>query len=256
MIHLALAYAFAAGHPVSFDVTVQFEGWISIFGGREGKANVSMIVVANPVPPKEAGFSVSEVESSISKIEAEAFGVQLPLNSSNVDQFFPKAVATFDLQGVVIKNTAPAIKMPAKLPGLDSQRLPEISFLPLALPKTEIKEGESYSFSRTYSGQEFKYTVTLMKQNESGSDLTIKLVSTRDGFEDAYGNTLETVKGAKKKSRSELGGAGSAHFSRALGSFDKVEVETTETTTTEPLTGGKQTVKKLKTTLKIKRQTP
>ncbi|MEI7578249.1 MAG: hypothetical protein WCK51_15280 [Armatimonadota bacterium] len=256
MIPIALAYAFASGQSVSFDVNVQFEGWIPIFGGREGKANVSLTVVANPLSPSHVGLPVCEIESTISKIDAEAFGVQLPLNSTNVDQFFPKAIATFDLQGVVVKNTAPAIKMPAKLPGLDSQRLPEISFLPLVLPKTDIKEGESYLFSRTYSGQEFKYTVTLVKQNESGADLTIKLVSTRDGFEDAYGNTLETSKGAKKKSRSDLDGTGSAHFSKTLGSFDKVEVETTETTTTEPLAGGKQTVKKLKTTLKIKRQTP
>lgn len=244
-----LAYAFVLGNPVSFDVNVAFEGWIPIFGGREGKATVNLTVVAKALGP-------NEIESYIPKIDAEAFGVQLPLNSTNVDQFFPKAVAEFDATGAVTKNSAPSIKMPAKLPGLDSQRLPEISFLPLALPKTDIKEGESYSFSRTYSGQEFKYTATLVKQNDSGADLVIKLISTRDGFEDAYGNTLETPKGAKRKSRSDLTGTGSAHFSKTLGSFDKVEVETTETTTTEPLAGGKQAVKRLKTTLKIRRQTP
>jgi hypothetical protein len=244
-----LAYAFIVGTPVSFDVNVAFEGWIPIFGGREGKATVNLTVVAKALGP-------NEIESFIPKIDAEAFGVQLPLNSTNVDQFFPKAIAEFDATGAVVKNSAPAIKMPAKLPGLDSQRLPEISFLPLALPKAEIKEGETYTFTRSYSGQEFKYIATLVSQNKSGADLTIKLVSTRDGFEDAYGNTLESAKGAKKKSRSDLIGTGSAHFSKTLGSFDKVEVETTETTTTEPLAGGKQTVKKLKTTLKIKRQTP
>ncbi len=245
----ALAYVFAVGQPVSFDVNVQFEGWIPIFGGREGKANVNMTVVAT-------ALKADEVESYISKIDAEAFGVVLPLNSTNVDQFFPKATAIFDATGTVTKNSAPAIKMPAKLPGLDSQRLPEISFLPLSLPKSEIKEGESYSFSRTYSAQVFKYTATLVTLTDVGADLKIKLVSTRDGFEDAYGNALETEKGAKKKSHSELDGSGTAHFSETLGSFDTVEVVTTETTTTEPLAGGKQATKKLKTTLKIKRQTP
>lgn len=244
-----LAYAFVIGTPVSFDVNVQFEGWIPIFGGREGKANVNMTVVATAI-------KADEIESYIPKIEAEAFGVQLPLNSTNVDQFFPKATVVFDATGTVTKNSAPAIKMPAKLPGLDSQRLPEISFLPLALPKNEVKVGESYSFSRTYGGQEFKYTATLADENESGADFKIKIVSRRDGFEDAYGNTLETEKGAKRKSRSDLDGTGTAHFSKTEGSFDKVEVETTEVTASEPLSGGQQKVKKLKTTLKIKRQNP
>jgi hypothetical protein len=244
-----LAYAFVIGTPVSFDVNVQFEGWIPIFGGREGKATVNMTVIAT-------ALKADEIESYIPKIEAEAFGVQLPLNSNNVDQFFPKATAVFDATGTVTKNSAPAIKMPAKLPGLDSQRLPEISFLPLALPKTELKKGQSYAFTRIYANQEFKYTVTLADETDSSAIFTLKLVSRRDGFEDAYGNTLDSEKGAKRKSLSELAGSGTGHFSKTLGSFDRVEVETTETTTTEPLKGGKQTVKKLKTTLKIKRQTP
>lgn len=243
------AYAFVIGTSASFDVNVQFEGWIPIFGGREGKANVNMTVVAT-------AQKSDEVESYISKIEAEAFGVQLPLNSSNVDQFFPKATAVFDATGMVTKNSAPAIKMPAKLPGLDSQRLPEISFLPLVLPKAELKKGEVYTFSRSYGGQDFKYTVTLGEEAESGATFSLKLASKRDGFEDAYGNALETEKGAKKKAHSDLEGSGTARFNKAVGGFDKVEVETIEVTTTEPISGGKKTDKKLRTTLKIKRQTP
>ena len=243
-----LTYAFTIGVPVTFDVNVQFEGWIPIFGGREGKANVNMTVVAT-------ALKSNEIESHIPKIDAEAFGVVLPLNNTNVDQFFPKATAVFDATGTVTKNSAPAIKMPAKLPGLDSQRLPEISFLPVALPKSELKVGESYVFSRSYGGQEFKYLSTLSTETDSEAIFKLKLTSKRDGFEDAYGNSLETEKGAKRKTLALLDGSGTAHFSKALGGFDAVEVVTTETTTSEPLAGGKQTFKKLTTTLKIKRQT-
>lgn len=249
MILAALAYSFVVGQPVSFDVNVRFEGWIPLFGGREGKANVNMTVVANAIRD-------GEVESSISKIDAEAFGVVLPLNSNNVDQFFPKATAVFDASGVVTKNTAPAIKMPAKLPGLDSQRLPEISYLPLALPRKELAKGESYTFTRSYGGQDFKYTATLTDNSETAADFKIQISSQRDGFEDAYGNAAETEKGAKKKTRALLDGTGVAHFSKTLGSFDTVEVTTTEVTTAAPISGGKETSKTLKTTLKIKRQTP
>jgi hypothetical protein len=243
-----LAYAFVVGQPVSFDVNVQFQGWIPIFGGREGKATVNMTVVATAV-------KTDEIESYIPKIDAEAFGVQLPLNSSNVDQFFPKAVATIDTFGSVKSNTAPAIKMPAKLPGLDSQRLPEISFLPLELPKTQIKPGESYPFVKTYGGQEFKYVVTLASETLTEADFSIKLTSVRDGFEDAYGNPIDSKKGAKKTLHAVLNGTGKAKFSKTSGCFDLVEVETNETTTTEPLNGGATATKKLKTLLKIKRKT-
>ena len=48
-----LAYAFVIGTPVSFDVNVQFEGWIPIFGGREGKATVNMTVIATALKADE-----------------------------------------------------------------------------------------------------------------------------------------------------------------------------------------------------------
>lgn len=243
MMALALAYVFAS--PATFDVNVQFDGYIPIFGGKTGKANVDLTVIANPK-------SADTVECSISEIKAIAFGAELPLNASNVEQFFPKSEVQFKPNGTVVKNSAPAIKMPARLPGLDSQRLPEISFLPLILPP---ENQEKYSFKRAFSGREVEYTVNLVQPVGANIALKFQLKSESNGFEGAFGRELEDEKGAKARTNSLLIGNGSATFNVKAGQFDYVEVSSVETTTVTPIGKGEPTKRELKTKLTIKRRT-
>lgn len=244
MMALALAYVFAS--PATFDVNVQFDGYIPIFGGKTGKANVDLTVIANPK-------SADTVECSISEIKAIAFGAELPLNASNVEQFFPKSEVQFKPNGTVVKNSAPAIKMPARLPGLDSQRLPEISFLPLVLSSAGEQK---YSFKRAFSGREVNYTVRVLQGFDGHLVFNLELRSESNGFEGAFGRELEDEKGAKAKTNSLLLGTGLATFDKEIGQFDYVEVSSIETTTVTPIGKGEPTKRELKTKLTIKRRTP
>ena len=243
-------YDFPVGSDTKFNVTVAFDGYIPLFGGKVGKANVDFVVSAKSVPEKSPALMA--VESEIIELKAVAFGATLPLNKNNIGQFFPKATATFDTTGLVKYNSAEAVNMPVKLPGLDSQRLPEISYVPLIVKPETFATGTSYEFDRTFNGAAIHYKVTPTKMENGRQTLSIEVSQDSDGFEDAYGNPAEEA-AAKFKLKTHLTGTGSAIFNAEKSMFDKVVVETNAETDVTNLKSTKETKRNLKTTLTIVR---
>jgi hypothetical protein len=248
---LALFFGFKPGVSHSFDVAVNFDGYVPIFGGRNGKADVKMTVLAQGV--KSSNGDLLAATSEITDITVNAFGSVLPLNKDNVSQFFPKGTAEFLPWGEVKTNTAPAVVMPAKLPGLDSQRLPEISFLPLELPMQEPTKGLRYSFKRLFNGNPMTYDVTVNSSGEKNVMLTFKLSQKETGFEDAYKNQTEDKAKAKFTTDLKLDGSGIAIFDIASGCFDQVELSMNAESEVKNIKTGAIANRNLKTTLKINR---
>ncbi|MEI8282860.1 MAG: hypothetical protein WCG75_10680, partial [Armatimonadota bacterium] len=149
-------------------------------------------------------------------------------------------------------NEAPDIKMPVKLPGLDSKRLPEISYVPLIIDRQAAAGGTPFEFSRKFNGAVMKYKVIPGLQDEFKEEFTIEVSQDSDSFEDAYGNpTPET--GAKSKLKTVLTGKGSATFNMEKQMFDKVVVETNAVSDVTVIKTGKTSKRSLKTTLTIVR---
>ncbi|HLO98765.1 MAG TPA: hypothetical protein VK171_09245 [Fimbriimonas sp.] len=232
-IALVHTYGYKPSQVERFKVKVELEGWIPLFGGREGTSTVDMLVEAR-VKGVSTDGTIS-MESEIIEMSASAFGAKLPLNSSNIGQFFPKAVVEFSPVGKVLKNSAPAIKMPVQLPGLDSQRLPEISYLPIELGS------DKYEFVRTFNGNKMTYVVLA-----DGEDYKFALAQKSTGFEDAYGNPAEEAD-AKAGVTTELRGEGEAEFNTTSGFFSKVSVKTTAVSDVKPF-GNRPAVKRTLTT--------
>lgn len=230
---LGLVYAFSVGRIEQFDVNVKLKGWIPLFGGREGEANVDLIVKATGVDAKEAGDQA--VLSEITSMKATAFGSTLPLNTNNVEQFFPKSTAQFRANGKVLSNDAPDIKLPVKLPGLDSKRLAEISYLPLELPSGS----ETYSFERNFSGVLVKYSVKSLGVVDGIASFDIKLSQSETGFEDNFGNATEQKEGIYA-TESTLVGSGSATWNLKRALFTKVQITSVNTTNLKPLKPNKK----------------
>lgn len=241
-------YDFPLGSENKFNVNVAFEGYIPLFGGKVGKANVDFVVSAKSVPEKSP--LLTAVESEIVELKAVAFGATLPLNKNNIGQFFPKATATFDATGLVKFNSAEAVNMPVKLPGLDSQRLPEISYVPLIVNSDALTSGTSYEFDRTFNGAAIHYKVTPSKAEDGHQTLAIEVSQDSEGFEDAYGNPAE-ASAAKFKLKTHLTGTGSAVYNPGKAMFDKVVVETNAETDVTNMKTSKETKRNLKTTLTI-----
>jgi hypothetical protein len=244
------SYDFPVGTEAKFKVSVQFDGYIPLFGGKVGKADVVMMVKALAVDSKLP--ELQAVDSEIIDLKAMAFGTTLPLNKNNIGAFFPRAVAKFEPSGLVKLNDAAKVNMPVKLPGLDSQRLPEISYLPLVIDREAASGGTAYEFSRTFNGSVMKYKVTPGKQDETKELFDITVSQESSGFEDAYGNP-SPEEGAKSKLSTVLTGKGTAVFNFEKRMFDEVIVETNGETEITNIKSGKKSTRTLKTTLTITR---
>lgn len=243
-------YDFPVGSESKFNVKVQFDGFLPLFGGRVGKADVDMVVRATGVESKKS--DLQSVDSEIIELKAVAFGSALPLNKNNIGQFFPRAIAVIETNGIVKQNDAPEVFMPVKLPGLDSRRLPEISYVPLVINRIAAGEGTPYEFTRTFNGSPMKYKVTPGKQDEAKEEFTIEVSQETSGFEDTYGNPSDET-GAKSKLKTVLTGKGTATFNFEKRMFDKVVVETTSDTEVTVIKTSKSSKRSLKTTLTIVR---
>ena len=243
-------YSFPLGTETKFNVKVQFDGYIPLFGGKNGKADVDMVVRTVSVESKRPDLQA--VDSEITDLKAIAFGATLPLNKNNIGLFFPKAIAMFEASGTVKFNGAEHKDMPVKLPGMDSQRLPEISYVPLVLDQLSIDAGKSYEFSRTFNGAVMKYKVTPGERDDRKERFQIEVSQDTRGFEDAYGNPA-SEEGARSSLMTHLTGKGSATFNFEKQMFDKVVVETNGDTDVTNIKTGKTSKRSLKTTLTIVR---
>lgn len=243
-------YEYKDGIQAKFNIKVQLEGYIPLFGGRNGNADVDMVVLAKGMASDSR--DIQSVESEVVDIKATAFGSMLPLTKKNIEQFYPKGTATFTTGGAVKSNTVKEQAMQVKLPGLDSRRLPEISYIPLVLDWDAIQMDKDYSFERTFNDVPMKYTVTPGKRGTSSRNLDIQVVQNIDGFEDAYGNPSEES-AAKSKVRTVLTGKGTAIFDFMTHTFDKVVIETNAESEVIIIKTGKSATRKLKTTLTIVR---
>ena len=247
----SVSYDFPAGTETKFNVKVHFDGYVPLFGGKNGKVDVDMIVKVVGVESKKP--ELQSVDSEIIGLKGTAFGMILPVNKNNIGGFYPKAVASFEPTGVVKSNTAEHKEMPVKLPGLDSQRLPEISYVPLILNNAATANGDGYEFTRTFNGAVTKYKISPGKSDDEGRVVfQIEVNQESAGFEDAYGNPAEES-AAKSKLKTLMTGKGSATFDLTKHMFDKVVVETVGDTDVTVIKTGKTSKRSLKTTLTILR---
>lgn len=218
----AAAFGFAPNTVHRFDVDVQFKGFLPLFGGREGEARVKILARAAGVDAKEKGNFA--VESEIEEFSVEMNGNELPFTKDNVQSYFPKAVAEFKTNGEMVRNEAPKVGMPVRLPGLDSQRFPEVSYLPIQLPSDDVEEGKSYRFDKSFGGAPVKYVAKVEALTEETIKISFKLNQEFDSFENGFGNPVPTEKDASRKVSTILSGEGTGEFSRKARVFQTFTV--------------------------------
>lgn len=230
---LGLVFGFQLGRVENFALEVKLNGWIPLFGGREGEAVVKMNVKVTGVEPKQKGNQAAL--ATITELDGQAFGAALPISTKNIDQFFPPATSQFKSNGEVLETDAPNVKLPIRLPGLDSKRLPEISYLPIVLNQKE----EKYTFERAFGESKMKYEVQVL--GEAGGQVKYKIVISQkaETYEDNFGNEVEASKGIYKV-ESNLSGDGTATFDLEKSVFLMTKITYTNKSNLTPIKPGKQ----------------
>lgn len=242
-------YSFPIDQPRQFGVKVVFDGFIPLLGGQEGKVEVNLGMSAKGLPADELG---ARVGSELTSIEVIFNGA--PLNFvtlQSAKDYFPSTQITISPSGQTLKTNAPDLQLPIKLPGLDIKRFPDITFLPLELPKDGAEVGRSYSFKKRFGDNDVTYTVTPTRVDEKGMDAKVTLDQTYEVLENDSVEIVKDLKDATSKVVTQLHGTGNAHFESKLGCFTKVTVSADANSTVTSLETGKKTERKLKTSLEI-----
>lgn len=238
----------AAKHAYVMDA--EFNGFLPILGGNEGKAEIRMGVA---VTGESKNADELKLSSEISSFSIKFNEAPLPLGLDAVQDFFPKAVVTINKQGKVLANTAPNTPLPVRLPGLDPRRMPDITFVPLEFSSEEIKPGLTWKFDRDFSGAPLAYTC---KVESVEGDVATVSVTVKQEFTALENDGLEVVKkqeDATASVKTEMTGEGRVWFNLAGGYALGSEMRNVAISTVTPLKQGKKGERRLTTRLNVAR---
>lgn len=253
LLALALATAEYKIEPAakhSYVMDAEFNGFLPILGGNEGKAEIRMGIA---VSGEAKADSELKIASEISAFSIKFNGAPLPLGLEAVQDFFPKAVVTIDRQGKVLANTAPNTPLPVRLPGLDPRRLPDITFVPLEFSSQELKPGLAWSFDREFSGAPLAYSC---KVESVEGDLATVSVAVKQEFTALENEGLEVVKkeeDAVASVKTVMTGSGRVWFNLSGGYAMGSEMQNLAISTVTPLKQGRKSERRLTTKLNVAR---
>lgn len=246
---IALAYTFAPGQIVGFDVEATFSGYLPVLGGRTGTVQVKMGVEAQGLPPDDKGLR--QMTSEIKSAEITMNGALMPLGLANIQTYFPKTTIGMTPEGKVLKTDAPDITMPFRLPGLDVQRFPDISYLPIQFPVEGVEQDKPFSFKKAFGDSDVTYVVTPTKIDDASVQMAIKLTQQYVTFESAKKQVVEE-KEAAAKVVTDLDGSGTATFDRKRGFVSRLKIDAEAVSKVTNLQTKEQTERRLKTGLAIR----
>lgn len=244
----ALAYAFPKGQPIDYNVNVSFEGFLPVFGGQDGTAEIALGLRVEGLAPDDKGRA--QASSDLTEAKVKFQGETLPFTVDNVKGFFPKTTVSYEPSGKLAKTDAPDIQLPIRLPGLDVKRFPELTYLPVELPSVDIEVGKPWTFKRTIGGAEATYTVTPTALTDELATLKVGVTQTETTFEN---EALELTKEeeAKYKVITTLSGDGQVLFDRKAGYARKVNVTVVANGVETEIKSGAKKDRKLTTKLTV-----
>lgn len=254
MISLLLAatfqYTFQTA-PVNYDVKLDFDGYLPIFGGMESTvtAKIGMVVLGGQPTGNEL-----KVSSDLTSLDLRMDGEKLPFTIENVKQFFPKTTVNVTSLGRVIKNDAPDIDLPVRLPGLDVKRFPESTYLPVEFPESGFELGKSFSYKKNFGDSPVNYEVTPKSIEGTKLTLSVKMSQEFDSFEDEAKNMTKKKEDAFYEVSTKVDGTGTITFDTAKGQLEKSEYIALSTSVSKEIKSEKKEDRKLKTTVTVTRK--
>ena len=245
-----VAYKFPVDSIRKYSVTVNFDGFVPILGGRETKAEIELgLKVVGLGHPQDDQWKVS---SELTRAKVTLDGEELPFTVDNLKTFFPKNTINISLFGKLIKTDAPDIKLPIRLPGLDVKRFPEITYLPVEFPEQGIELGQSFTFKKKLGGSEATYVAVPSKIDDKTIELRIEVTQVSEDLENEALEVVKEAKDATASTHTELRGKGTLIFDVALGAVKELNVKAVAVTQSTDLKDHKRSERTLRTGLVVK----
>lgn len=246
-----LAYGFAPGDTHTFRMEDRFEGYLPILGGNEGAVDIRMDLKVEGVAAKE---SERRLTCEVADFELKFNDVKMPLELEAVVDFFPKHAVDITGRGKTVKTEAKSSGLPIKLPGLEQDRLADITFIPLEWPEGPLAQDQTWQFERDFGGAPMRYEATVKKLTDDQAVIALVVSQSFSTLEDENRNAVKERSEAASTVDTQMRGTGTATFDRKLGVFTLVEMSSTATSTVRALSGkGDPVERKLALTHKVTR---
>lgn len=208
----AAMYQFPVDKTVNYALDVQFDGYVPVLGGIDGKIDVALKMAVTGLEPK---LTKVRLAADLTDAEIRLDGEKMPFTVDNLRQFFPKNTIAATELGEIKENDAPDLKLPVRLPGLDVKRIPEISYMPIQFP-ADMADGKPFTYKKPFGDSDVEYEVT-PKFDGSTIHFAVKLKQSYTFIEDEVHNKTEEEKDAKFDVKTDVTGAGNIEFDTIQG---------------------------------------
>lgn len=242
-------YAFTPDTKLTYDVSVNFNGFLPLFGGNEGTVDVKMGVDVAGQAPDNGNLKAT---SEIKEFEVAFNGAKLPLAVENVNEFFPKTTITLEPTGKILTNDAPDKKLPVRLPGLDVKRFPDITYVPIELPADGLAEGTAWTFTRDFGGTPINYSCKAASRADAVWKIDVKLEQKYTVLESPSLEVVTKTEDAVNEVTTTMTGEGVVEFDAGLGRVAAATMTNTAVSEAKSLKSGDVKKRSLVTKYTIK----
>lgn len=211
------------GDPVRYSVELNYDGYLPVLGGLEQTAQVNIGLI---VSSRTDGIATTQLETlSVALRDLENGGwAVLPFNEESVRPFFPTSTIRFEKSGRILETDMPKNELPMRLPGLDLQHIPDVTFMFLEFPDKEIEEGHKWSFERKFGASLVKYHAVYLGTDEQGAKFGVQLTQEYEVKEDENNNPTTDESEVAQVVKTKVEGEGTVWFKGPKGLISLVEV--------------------------------
>jgi hypothetical protein len=250
MLLTALKIAFALpASGIQYDVNIQFDGYLPVLGGSEGKVNadLGLSVKGDGLDDKGNQKAVSDLTS----MNLIWNGDKMPFTVDNVRPFFPKTTITYAPNGKILSTDAPDVQLPVRLPGLDVKRFPDITYLPIEFPEEGVGIGVPFKFQKKFGDSAVDYQATVTGVEGSTVKVAVKMTQAYETLEDEAKNLTTVEKDAFYRVTTKVDGEGTFEFDANRMILVKSKLVGVSVSKATEIKSGKSSDRKLTTTLSV-----
>lgn len=245
------AYQFGPGAAHDYRLSLVFDGFLPVFGGNTGEANVGLMMQVRGLEADEKGMRAS---GELTEFTFEFNGFPLPLDLESIREYLPKTTISLTPQGRMTGTDAPDKPLPVPLPGLDPKRFPDLTYLPIELPEAGLGDpGQTWTFERPFAGGPVTYRCELEEVRSGQARIKVALEQKTIYLENSALELTTEREQATAEVSNVLTGQGIVIFNLELGCVDSVDVTSLAVGQVKPLDGAEPSERRLSTKLKAGR---
>lgn len=228
-------FQFGPGASRDYRVLAAFDGFIPLMGGVVGQVEIDLGLRVSGLAPVEGNLRTA---NEITAAEMRFGGAPLPFGLEDVKKFFPKTNVVLEPTGNVVKNDAPNVSLPIRLPGLDVKRFPDLTYLPVIFPKEGISEGLEWQFEKDFGGSPVRYQVKVASIRNDLARLEVKVHQEYKTLEDAALQIVADPANATAEVTTVMNGRGEVLFDLKAGQVRSAKMTNDSVSTPrDPKTG-------------------